>query len=97
MEISNCEDEFHSISTYSDIVPTHLSAFIKYFENISKNKKRQKLKILGSSFSYFPDNQTYLNLYNQYQKIKTFVVDFPSLQVVQNNVDKYTHLEKELK
>lgn len=97
LEISNCEDEFHRISTYSDIVPTRLSSYIKYFENISKNKKRQKLKILGLSFSYFPDNQTYLSLYKQYKKIKTFVLSFQSFQVVKNNIDKYTHLEKELK
>lgn len=94
--INDYSEKFKNIYNYKDKSPKKIETYYRYFENLSTNKNRKKLKILNQTKILTYDISKYRDYYEDYKKIVRFKKELSNIQVYKNNKEKYSALIEQL-
>ena len=94
--VENIDCVFSHINDYVDALPVKIGQYIRYFHNISNNKKRKKLRILNQQKLFTYELEIYQKYYEDYKKIAGFINDLIEFEVYKMNVLKYEDIIDEL-
>lgn len=95
--IDSCKDCIKKIIEFSDQLPVNLETYRIYYENVSKNRNRKKLKIARQNKIFSYDENKIQKLYTDYEKVSTFINDFHEFEFYKSMPDKYNDFLDALK
>lgn len=97
LDVGDLIDEITNVREYSDKPPKKIDQYLLYFNNISTNKKRQKLLILNQNKVLTFDLTQYQDYYSEYKKVAKFEDELYSFESFKMNKQKYEVLVNSIK